>query len=169
MKILAIDFGLKRIGFALGSRLLKTASPIDPLIRKNSKQVIQHIQQLIPEYDITEVLLGYPLNMDGTPGAMTQHVEHFHNRLRKALEPDIQVRLMDERLSSFEAGRQLTDFNRESGRSGKRKERLDSMSAAVLLQRYFQNSGTETGDLSDRLLSPTEPLENTINGKEKNI
>ena len=174
MKILSIDFGLKRIGFAVGSRLLQTASPIEALARKSSKQVIQHIKHLIEEYDITQILVGYPLNMDGTPGSITQHVEHFSTRLRKAVEPEIPVQWIDERLSSFEAGQQLSQLKQGSAKrknkhKEKRKELLDSMSAVVILQRYYRAAPLSAESPSDHLTQADGAFGEQINGKEENI
>jgi putative holliday junction resolvase len=132
MKILAIDYGLKRIGFAIGNSLIKTATPLEPLARKNSKQAVAYIKQLIIEYDISRIALGYPLNMDGTKSTMSEQVEHFSRRLQKALGPDMDIDLIDERLSSFEADETLKDLHPNYK---KRKKVIDSMSAVIILNR----------------------------------
>jgi len=139
MKILAIDFGLKRMGFAIGNTLLGTATPLDTFERKNSRQAVDHIKNLVSEYDISLVLLGYPLHMDGTKSHFTEQVEHFKNRLKKAFTPGVEVDLADERLSSFEAEEELKSFQPDYR---KRKKILDSMSAMVFLRRYMENIET---------------------------
>ena len=99
------------MGFALGNTAIGTATPLDPLTYKNTKQAIVHIQQLIDEYDINRVLLGYPLNMDGSKSEITQQVERFKTYLNKILEPAIAIEYVDERLSSFEAEEQLKSLH----------------------------------------------------------
>ena len=134
MKILAIDFGMKRMGFAVGNTVINTAVPIDPIDRKNSTQAVEHIKQLVSDYEIDRILLGYPLNMDGSKSPITQQVEHFAQRLEKSLAPDIEVKFMDERLSSFEAEEELKALHKDYK---KRKKILDSMSALVILQHHM--------------------------------
>ncbi len=136
-KLLAIDFGMKRMGFAVGNTGLQTASPIDPVMRKNSKQAIAYIKQLVTDYDIDGIVIGYPLHMDGTPGPITQQVDHFADRLKKAVEPAVPVDFVDERLSSFEAEEELKALK---PKPRKRKVLLDSMSAVILLRRYMETA-----------------------------
>jgi putative Holliday junction resolvase len=135
MKILAIDFGMKRMGFALGNTDISTAVPIDPIAYKNTNLAIEHIEQLITGYDITQILIGCPLNMDGTKSSITQQVEHFTRRLKKTLAPGIPIQYVDERLSSFEAEEELKPL--QAGYK-KRKKYLDSMSALVILRRFME-------------------------------
>jgi putative Holliday junction resolvase len=137
-KLLAVDFGMKRIGFAIGSTDLHTASPIEPITRKNSKQAIRHIEELVKDYDIERIVLGYPLHMDGTPGFITEQVEHFARRLKKAVEPAVNVDFVDERLSSFEAEEELKTLKPDPRR---RKAFIDSMAAVVLLRRFMETDG----------------------------
>jgi putative Holliday junction resolvase len=135
MKILAIDFGMKRMGFAMGNSAINTAAPLAPLTYKNTKQAITHIKQLIDEYDIVWVLLGYPLNMDGSKSLITRQVERFKTHLNKILEPGIGIEYVDERLSSFEAEEELKSLHPHYK---KRNKIIDSMSALVILRRYME-------------------------------
>jgi putative Holliday junction resolvase len=141
MKLLAIDFGMKRIGFAIGSIPLNTATPAPAMLRKNSKQAVQYIKQLVHEHDITRIVVGYPLHMDGSRGAITEQVEHFTNRLKKAFEPGIPVEWADERLSSFEAEEAVKDLPLPAG---KRKEIIDSMAAVVIARRFMESRHEKT-------------------------
>lgn len=136
-KVLSIDFGLKRIGFAIGNPLLGIATPIESLQRKDSQQVIHHIQVLMSDYDISLILIGHPLHMDGSRCSMTDHVENFTRRLRKTLAPFSAIEFIDERLSSFEADETLRTIQ---SKPKKRKAFLDSMSAVVLLNRYMETN-----------------------------
>ena len=134
MKVLSVDFGMKRIGFAVGNTVIRTAVPIEPVERRNSKQVIAHIRELLDQYDIQLVIVGYPLNMDGTKSTVTEQVEHFTNRLKRAVEPGVAVKLIDERLSSFEARENLKSHPVEFK---KMKHMVDSMAAVVILNRFM--------------------------------
>jgi len=134
MRILAIDFGEKRMGFATGNTTTRTANPINPLLRKNLQHDMNFIMELIDQYDIDHILLGYPLNMDGSKGKMTQKVEQFKNQLSRKIK--IEIEYVDERLSSFEAEEilksQVSDFR-------KRKQLIDSVSALILINNYLED------------------------------
>lgn len=123
------------MGFAIGNTDINTAGPIDPITYKNTNQVLEHIKQLITGYDITQILIGYPLNMDGTKSSTTEQVEHFTRRLKKALAPGITTQYVDERLSSFEAEEELKALQPNYK---KRKKIIDSMSALMILRRFME-------------------------------
>ncbi len=133
MKILAIDYGKKRMGFAVGSLVLKIPTPLDHLNRKDIHSDFLYIKDLIDNHDIGKIILGLPLNMDGSKGVIVKEVENFYRFLKKRLK--IKIEMVDERLTSFEAEEilkdQITDFK-------KRKGKLDSMSAFVMLNQYFR-------------------------------
>ncbi len=135
MKILAIDFGLKRIGFAVGNTMIKTATPIEQLDRKNLEFDLEFILRIIDEYDIRHIIMGHPLNMDGTVGKIAVAVENFGNYLKKRIPQEIEVELVDERLSSFEAEELLKPIQ---GDYRKRKKVLDSVSAMMMLKNYLE-------------------------------
>jgi putative Holliday junction resolvase len=137
MKILAIDFGLKRIGFAVGNTYIKSATPIQQLDRKNMDFDLEFILQIIDEYDIQHIIMGHPLNMDGTPGKLAGAVENFKNFLIKRIPQGIDIELVDERLSSFEAEELLKPVQ---GDYKKRKKVLDSVSAMMLLKDYLEKT-----------------------------
>jgi putative Holliday junction resolvase len=134
MKILAIDFGTKFLGFAVGDSTIKTAAPIDPITRKNQEKDFQYIKQLIDEYDISRIIIGYPLNMDGTKSETTLQVEQFAGQLKANI--DIETEFADERLTSFEAHELLK--SRHPGYK-KRKKILDSVSALIILRSYMES------------------------------
>jgi putative holliday junction resolvase len=136
MKLLAIDFGRKRLGFALGNPSISTAAPLDPFTYKNTKQALAHIKDLVDQYDVTRILLGYPLNMDGTASETSRQVEHFKSHLSKALGAGIAIEYVDERLSSFEAEEELKPLHPHFK---KRNRFIDSMSALVILRRFMEN------------------------------
>jgi putative Holliday junction resolvase len=136
MKILAIDFGLKRIGFAFGNTVIRTAVPIPPAVRKNKEEDIRCIKNLIDEYDIAKIIVGYPLNMDGTKSLITRQVENFTKELKKKTGMDTEF--VDERLTSFEAEEELKSIQPDYK---KRKKIIDSISAWLMLKSYVENRG----------------------------
>lgn len=133
MVILAIDFGMKILGFALGNTDTMTPVPLDPLVRKNLKEDLVHIKDLVREYEIDKLVIGYPVNMDGSQNKMTLRVEQFASYLGKNLK--LEVEFIDERLSSFEAEETLKPLYRNYK---KRKKRLDSISALIILNSYWE-------------------------------
>ena len=132
MRILAIDYGTKRFGFAIGDTTINTASPIDQLDRKGIEMDIDYIKTIVEEYDISKVLIGYPLNMDGSKSEMAKKTEKFSELLRSKI--DIEIELYDERLTTFEAEEILKSFQSDYQ---KRKNVKDSISALVLLRDYM--------------------------------
>ncbi len=134
MKILAIDFGKKRMGFAVASVILKVATPIEHLERKDMSSDLLYINNLINDHDIGKILIGLPLNMDGSKGAIVKEVENFYRFLKKRIT--LKIELVDERLTSFEAEEILKENIKDFK---KRKGKIDSMSAMVILNQYFLN------------------------------
>lgn len=133
MKILAIDFGMKRIGLAIGDISSQTAVPIDPLIRKNEKYDLEYLNKLIKEYNIETIVMGYPLSMNGKTNKIITYVEEFGKKITKAF--DIKVEYFDERLTSFEAEEILKTYKPDFR---KRKKIIDSISAWILLRTYLE-------------------------------
>lgn len=134
MKILAIDFGTRHMGFAVGNSTSRTATPIAPLIRKNEEKDFQYINHLIDEYDISKIIIGYPLNMDGTKSETTLQVEQFAEQLKENI--NIETEFVDERLTSFEAHEMLKSQHPDYK---KRKKILDSVSALIILRSYLES------------------------------
>jgi putative Holliday junction resolvase len=133
MKILAIDFGIKKMGFALGNTETRTPVPLNPLLRKDLKRDLLYIKTIILDYEVKKIILGYPLNMNGTKNRMTRMVEEFASFLKKKLR--LEIDLADERLSSFEAEESLKIPYKDYK---KRKKMLDSVSALIILKNYWE-------------------------------
>ncbi len=133
MKVMAIDFGSKRFGFAVGHRLMGLASPIMTMKRSSPNEDLRLIQQLITEHEVGELVIGRPLNMDGSESALSRQVEQFASYLRKKIQ--LPIHLMDERLSSHEAGARLNELPNSFIR---KKNALDAMSAVIILERFFK-------------------------------
>jgi len=137
-RILAIDFGLKRMGLAVSDGLGITAQGLPTLERTRRADDLQHIQNLAEEYALERVLVGNPIAQSGKPSAMSGHVEQFAARLRQRLA--CPVELWDERFTSAEANRLL----RESGISIQKRHRAtDRVAAVLLLQSYLDYQANE--------------------------
>lgn len=137
-RVLAIDFGTKRVGLAVSDALGLTAQGLPSLERTRLKDDLRYIQQLVEEYSIERVLLGNPLSLSGKETAMSQHVAGFAKELRERLSCPLE--LWDERLTSAEAQRLL----RSSGVGmEKRRHAVDRVAATLLLQSYLDRQAFE--------------------------
>lgn len=101
------------------------------LVRKKPHHDLESIREIISQYGIQKIIIGYPLNMDGTDSAMSTKILAFGDRLKK--NTGLQPEYVDERLTSFEAGEMLKDLLPDRR---KRKQKLDSTAALVILNNY---------------------------------
>lgn len=132
---MGIDYGDKRIGIALTDALCIISSPYEVFQNQSMQQSINHIDKLIKEFDVDEVALGLPLNMDGTEGERAKLHREFGETL--ANFSGVKVFYVDERLTSAEAEELLI----ASGvRREKRKELIDKISAQIILQTYLNQT-----------------------------
>lgn len=134
MKILGIDFGTKRIGLAVSDPLGMIAIGRDTLIRTSLNKDLAHIENIVSQESIELIVLGFPLNMDGSKSVIGVKVQEFANRLEEFLQ--IKVKLWDERLSSVQAERALIKGN---VRRKARKEKRDQLAAVLILQNYLDS------------------------------
>ena len=125
--VLAFDYGLRRIGVAVGNALTGTATALPVLPARDGVPDWERIRRLIGEWGPALLLVGLPLNMDGTPSEMSERAARFSRRLHGRF--GIRCELMDERLSSFEARDRMAG---EAGRTA-----LDSVAACVILESWF--------------------------------
>ena len=141
-RILAIDYGSRRMGLAVSDPLGITAQGLETLERKNKRSDFARLEKTIRNYQVCEIVLGYPLRMSGEEGAQSQTVSGFAEQLRKKFQ--LPVHLWDERLTSAEANRVL----READLSiKKRAQAVDRMAAVLILQAFLQSRtgpGTST-------------------------
>lgn len=138
MRVLGIDYGRRRIGLALSDEEGILASPFPTYVRGRSEaRDITALTSLIDKHGVTAVVVGLPLNMNGSRGEMAHEVEAFADRIRQ--ETALPVELFDERLTSSEAERVLLEADLPRRR---RKELRDSLSAVLILQGHLdrQNS-----------------------------
>ncbi len=133
MRILAIDFGSARIGLALSDPTGMLARPLPFLPAKGNVKLAREIAALAAKEQAGLALLGLPRNMDGSYGEAAEKVHAFAEELRKSLGA-VPLKLVDERLSTVQASRQL----HESGRSTRaQRGKIDSEAACVFLQSYL--------------------------------
>ena len=135
MKVLAVDFGTRRIGLAVGNSQTRVATPLGQIAARNRRLALEGIVRRIGEFGIERIVVGYPLNMDGSRGPACAAVERFAADLGK--HSGLPVVLVDEKLSSFEAEEMGKEFE---GDYRKRKTFLDSVAAQVILQTYFERA-----------------------------
>ena len=132
MRILALDPGTKRIGVAVSDETKTIAQPLEWIPAEPFAGFLERLKQLLVEKEIDLVLIGLPRNMNGTYGPAAQKAEAFAAALRSAITVPIKMR--DERLTSLQANKMMI----QGGvRRDKRKENVDKMAAAILLQSYL--------------------------------
>jgi putative Holliday junction resolvase len=133
-RILAIDYGSRRMGLAVSDPLGITAQGLETLQRKNKRSDFARLERVIRENQVQEIVLGNPLRMSGEEGRQSQKVAEFAEELRKKFQ--LPVHLFDERLTSAEANRLL----READLSiEKRAKAVDRMAAVLILQAFLQS------------------------------
>mgnify|MGYP000635697673 CR=1 FL=1 len=131
-KILALDYGSKRIGVAVSDPLGITAQPVTVINRKGKKKDIPEILEIIKEREVGKIVLGLPLNMNGSKGTLYDEVKKFGSLLEK--KSSLQVDYLDERLTTAQAEKVLLsgDVSRQ-----KRRKVIDKMAAVLILQNYL--------------------------------
>lgn len=134
-RIMGIDYGSKRIGIAVSDPLGFTAQPLEVIARTSLVKDVERIRAIVRERDVVRIVLGLPLNMDGTPGMLTDNVNSFADTLREKI--GIPVELYDERMTTMQVDRMLTeeaDVSRE-----RRKQVRDKLAASLILQSYLDS------------------------------
>lgn len=130
--ILAFDFGIKRIGVAVGESMLKQAHALTTIQGEANAERFAAIGKLIEEWQPARLIVGLPLSLDGEAHEMTARCRRFANQLHGRF--GLPVEFADERLSSAEAEERL----REAGRSAREaKPQLDAVAAQIILEGYF--------------------------------
>jgi len=132
MRILALDHGTKRIGVAVSDETKTIALPMEYILTEPFAAFLDRLKKILVEKEIDLILIGQPRNMDGSYGPAAQKVEAFVAVLNTAIT--VPLKMWDERLTSTMANRALI----QGGvRRDKRKEKVDKMAAAILLQSYL--------------------------------
>ena len=132
MRIMALDVGSRTIGIACSDALLMTAQGIETIRRTSLENDFNRLRELISEYEVHEIVVGMPKNMNGTKGDRAEKTEEFVEKMKTVI--DLPVTFWDERLSTVMAERQLiaADVSRK-----KRKGVIDKMAAVFILQGYL--------------------------------
>ena len=141
MRIMGLDFGSKTVGVAISDELLITAQGIEIIRRKEEnklRQTLARIEALIVEYNVTEIVLGYPKNMNDTLGERVRLTEEFKEKLER--RTGLSVSLWDERLTTVAADKAMMEarIRREH-----RKDYVDQIAAALILQGYLDWKGRQ--------------------------
>jgi putative Holliday junction resolvase len=132
-RILAIDFGARKIGLAVSDELGLTAQGLATYYRSNKKTDFDHLRRVIKQYGITEIVMGLPLRMSGIEGIQAEKVQAFAEELRHKFK--LPVRLFDERLTSVEANRLLRETDMSIRR---RAEVVDQLAAVLILESFLE-------------------------------
>jgi putative holliday junction resolvase len=132
-RIVALDLGTKRIGVAVSDELQFTVRPLKIIERPGWKKLLLQIKELLAEFDAVTLVLGLPLNTNGSESEMSQEARRLARNFSLSLE--IPVILQDERVTSYEAKGRLW----QQGISGKElKKRVDSEAAAIILRDFIE-------------------------------
>jgi putative Holliday junction resolvase len=132
-RVLGLDVGSKTIGMAISDPLGFTAQGLTTVRRKNKRLDFEQLERIIAEYQVSEIVVGYPLRLSGIEGIQSEKMQVFAEDLRKKF--GLPVHLWDERLTSSQANRVL----RESEISiKKRGEAVDRMAAVLILQSWME-------------------------------
>ena len=134
MRILALDHGTKRIGVAVSDEMQLIATPLEYIPAEPFAEFLTRLKEIIREKEIELIIIGMPRNMDGSYGPAALKVQAFVAVLKDAIT--IPIKTLDERLTTVQAQRFLIQGN---VRRDKRKEKVDKMAAAILLQSYLDS------------------------------
>ncbi len=137
-RILAIDYGRRRIGLALSDALELLPRPLATLVRTNRREDIRRLREIVRQHGIRHIIVGHPLHLDGQVSEMGEEAARFAARIRKQLA--LPVELVDERLTSWEA-QQVLNQTEASRPKHSRKIGLDALAAALMLKEYLERAG----------------------------
>ncbi|WP_299490390.1 Holliday junction resolvase RuvX [uncultured Shewanella sp.] len=132
--VLGFDFGTKSIGIAIGQSLTASARPLISIKAEDGIPKWEQIGELIKEWKPDFIIVGLPLNMDGSEQELTKRARKFGNRIRGRFE--IHVEFQDERLTTADAKARLFDMG---GYKALTKGQVDAMSAVLITESYFEN------------------------------
>ena len=134
-RMIGIDYGRARVGVAMSDPLGIFASPLETVA---SAKIIDYLQKIATSEHVVRFVVGYPMNLDGRPAEAAADVDAFLKRLARHF-PAIPVSLEDERFTSVLAHRAMIDGGMKKSERRK-KESVDKISAAIILQRYIDRN-----------------------------
>ena len=129
MQVISFDFGTKKIGVAVGQTETKTSSPLQIVFSKNNSVNWDEIESIVNEWKPNLILVGKPLNMDGSDSDMMEKVDIFYKKLEKISK--IPCEYVDERLTSFEARQNLSEI---------KTDLVDAHAAKILIDHWLTNN-----------------------------
>lgn len=147
MKIMAVDFGDARTGLAVCDRTEFLASPVGVIHEREFPETVNKVAAAAREFDVKEIVVGHPMNMDGTVGERAKKCELFADMLSQII--DIPVRLWDERSTTVSA-HSVLDGTATYGK--KRKDVIDEVAATIILESYlnYRNNHKEEQNHPDK-------------------
>ena len=135
-RVMGLDYGEARTGVAVSDLLGITAQGLESIAHgNNEKMLLNRIGEIITEYQIEKIVIGYPLNMNATKGPRAEKTEKFIEKLKNRFK--IEVIKMDERLTTVSAHRTMTEL---SVSKDKKKKIVDTISAQYILQMYLDKN-----------------------------
>lgn len=138
--VLAFDFGLRRIGVAVGQQVTGSASAVATVANRDNGPDWAHIEALIKEWQPQRLIVGMPVNADGKPGSLAPSIDAFCEHLGRFSLP---LETVDERLSSQEANAQLKVSRKAGARRRISKGIIDATAAAIIAERWLLAAHTD--------------------------
>ena len=139
--ILSFDFGEKRIGVAIGNSITKSSHPLETINTSKNTERYKLIELLLKTWEPVKLVIGYPLNEDGTLSRMSLLAKKFGMKLTNKY--NIPIAMIDERFTSSEADLELKKFEKNFK---KRKIVVDQVAAMIILDSFFQNNNNENSN-----------------------
>ena len=138
LRTMSLDLGEVRIGIAVSDIMNVIANGYETYTRQNIQKDVEHVANIVKEKGVGTIVLGLPINMDGTKGERVEKTYAFAEELKKVT--DCKIDYMDERLTTVTAERVLIDGN---VRRDKRKQVIDKLAATIILQSYLDMKSKE--------------------------
>jgi putative holliday junction resolvase len=132
-RILGLDVGSRTIGLAVSDPLGITAQGLETIRRKNKRTDFAHLAQIIKDYSVSEIVVGYPLRLSGAEGTQSEKMQLFAEELRRKF--GLPVHLWDERLTSSQANRLLREMDLSIKKRG---QAVDRIAAVLILQNWME-------------------------------
>ncbi len=132
---MALDYGEQRVGVAVTDSTGQIAQPLETIVGSDRDAQLRRVVELAAEYEVSRIVVGLPLHMDGREGEQAKAARTFGKHV--AERTDVAVDFLDERWTSIEAERALRETG---GRKGKAREKSDPVAAAILLRSYLERS-----------------------------
>jgi putative holliday junction resolvase len=140
-RVLAVDYGRKRIGLAISDELGLTAQPLATIERTNHRDDMRRLREICVTRHVAQILVGHPVHITGEASEMAAEASRFAERLTK--ETGIETKLVDERLTSWEAKQTMAQTKSSTRR---KSEGIDAVAAAVLLRDYLEHQSEKARD-----------------------